>query len=74
MVKSFTLMLQVLAAGNRVMLKPSELAPNTAAELSSMLAEIFTADTVSVTEGGEQVARAFTALPFDHLVFTGSTA
>ena len=63
-----------LAAGNRVMLKPSELAPQTAALLATLMAKEFDASEVAVVTGGVEVGRAFTRLPFDHLVFTGSTA
>lgn len=63
-----------LAAGNRAMLKPSELAPRTAAVLDTLIARHFAPDTVTVVCGGAEVAGAFAALPFDHLVFTGSTA
>lgn len=63
-----------IAAGNHVYLKPSEHTPNTTGFLRSLLAEVFTADRVAVATGGAEVAGAFAALPFDHLVFTGSTA
>ena len=63
-----------IAAGNHVYLKPSEHTPRTSAFLRSLLAEVFPADRVVVAEGGADVAAAFAALPFDHLVFTGSTA
>ena len=63
-----------LAAGNRVMLKPSELTPRTAAVLGELVAARFAADEFSVVQGGPQVAAEFAALPFDHLFFTGSTA
>ena len=62
-----------LAAGNRAMIKPSEFTPETSALLTTMLAEIFPAEKVAVVEGGADVGAAFTALPFDHLLFTGST-
>ncbi|WP_213233867.1 coniferyl aldehyde dehydrogenase [Caballeronia sp. NK8] len=62
-----------LAAGNRVMLKPSELTPRTSEVIRRMLAEIFSADEVAVVLGGPEVGAAFSSLPFDHLVFTGST-
>jgi len=62
-----------LAAGNRAMLKPSELAPATGEVLARMLGESFAAEQVAVVSGDAQVAAAFAALPFDHLVFTGST-
>jgi coniferyl-aldehyde dehydrogenase len=63
-----------LAAGNRVMIKPSELTPHTSAQLAQLLAQFFTPEEVCVVQGDATVASAFSALPFDHLVFTGSTA
>ena len=63
-----------LAAGNRVMLKPSELTPHTSAQLGILLAQFFTPDEVCVVQGDAALASAFSTLPFDHLVFTGSTA
>ena len=62
-----------LAAGNRVMLKPSEHTPATSALLEIVLAELFTPEQVAVVQGDASVGAAFAALPFDHLVFTGST-
>jgi coniferyl-aldehyde dehydrogenase len=55
------------------MIKPSELTPATSALLARILGEIFSPDEVAVVQGDVSVGRAFTALPFDHLVFTGST-
>ncbi|WP_287599036.1 coniferyl aldehyde dehydrogenase [Thermomonas sp.] len=63
-----------IAAGNHVYLKPSEHTPRTSAFLRDLLAEVFPADRVAVAIGGAEVGSAFAALPFDHLVFTGSTA
>src|SRR5262245_52217251 len=63
-----------LAAGNRVMIKMSELAPATGALLTGLVAQSFARDEVCVVNGDADVARAFAALPFDHLLFTGSTA
>jgi coniferyl-aldehyde dehydrogenase len=60
-----------LAAGNRVMLKPSELTPRTADAIAAMLGEIFSEDEVFVASGGPEVGAAFSELPFDHLIFTG---
>jgi coniferyl-aldehyde dehydrogenase len=65
-------MVGALAAGNRVMIKPSELVPQFSALLSRTMAEHFDATEVAVVEGGPAVAQAFAALPFDHLLFTGS--
>jgi coniferyl-aldehyde dehydrogenase len=63
-----------IAAGNHVLLKPSEHAPRTSAFLRRLVGEAFPADRVAVVEGDAEVAAAFAALPLDHLVFTGSTA
>ncbi|MFT3851110.1 MAG: coniferyl aldehyde dehydrogenase [Propionivibrio sp.] len=62
-----------LAAGNRAMLKPSELTPRTSEALRHMLAEAFSEEEVGLVLGGPEVGAAFSALPFDHLLFTGST-
>ncbi len=62
-----------LAAGNRAMLKPSELMPRTSEVIRQMLADAFSEDEVAVVLGGPEVGAAFSALPFDHLFFTGST-
>ncbi|MFZ2507331.1 MAG: coniferyl aldehyde dehydrogenase [Steroidobacteraceae bacterium] len=63
-----------LAAGNRVMLKMSEYTPRFGTLFESLIAATFAADEVMVVNGDAAVARAFAALPFDHLLFTGSTA
>jgi coniferyl-aldehyde dehydrogenase len=62
-----------VAAGNRVMLKPSEYTPATSALMAKVLAEGFAEDQVAVITGGADVGAAFTRLQFDHLFFTGST-
>src|SRR3546814_20849540 len=66
--------MQVLAAGNRAMIKPSEFTERTSLLMKELVSEYFTPDEVVVITGGHEVAAAFTSLPFDHLVFTGSTA
>jgi len=63
-----------IAAGNHAFLKPSEHTPRSTEFLRSLLAEVFPADRVAVASGDAGLAAAFAALPFDHLVFTGSTA
>jgi coniferyl-aldehyde dehydrogenase len=63
-----------IAAGNHVYLKPSEHTPRTSLFLRELLHAVFPADRVAVATGGADVGAAFAALPFDHLVFTGSTA
>ncbi len=67
-------LLFAIAAGNRVLIKPSELTPRTSDAIARMIAEVFPADVVSVVEGGPEVGVAFSKLPFDHIFFTGSTA
>ncbi|QCI98294.1 coniferyl aldehyde dehydrogenase [Agrobacterium larrymoorei] len=62
-----------LAAGNRAMLKPSELTPRTSQLMKDMLAAIFPEEKVSVVLGDAEVGAEFSGLPFDHLFFTGST-
>lgn len=64
----------VLAAGNRAMLKPSELTPRLSDLLQRRIAAAFAEDEVAVVTGDAETGKAFSALPFDHLVFTGSTA
>jgi coniferyl-aldehyde dehydrogenase len=63
-----------LAAGNRALLKPSELTPAFSQALAESIAKTFAVDEVSVVTGDASVGKQFAALPFDHLVFTGSTA
>ncbi|MDD1782787.1 coniferyl aldehyde dehydrogenase [Enterovibrio sp. ZSDZ35] len=62
-----------IAAGNRAMIKVSEFTPHTNAVLTHLLADVFAADKVSVVQGETDIAQAFSSLPFDHLLFTGST-
>ncbi len=62
---------QALAAGNRVMIKMSEFTPNANQALRKIVTEI--SDHIVVVEGEADVGAAFSALPFDHLIFTGST-
>jgi coniferyl-aldehyde dehydrogenase len=62
-----------LAAGNRVMIKPSELVPRFSALLREVVAAKFDATEMVVTGIEDELAPAFAALPFDHLLFTGST-
>jgi coniferyl-aldehyde dehydrogenase len=62
-----------LAAGNRVMLKPSELTPRTSGLMAELIGKAFAPDEVCVVQGDGDFAAAFSSLPFDHLFFTGST-
>jgi coniferyl-aldehyde dehydrogenase len=65
--------LGALAAGNRVMIKPSELVPRFSSALREVIAAKFDATEMLVTGIDDHIAQAFAALPFDHLMFTGST-
>ena len=64
----------VLAAGNRAMIKPSEFTPVTSALLKEVLEAAFDRAEVAVVTGGSEAGKAFSELPFDHLVFTGGTS
>jgi acyl-CoA reductase-like NAD-dependent aldehyde dehydrogenase len=63
-----------LASGNRAMLKPSELVPETAAVMRDLVSRLFSEDQVTVVTGGSgpELGELFSSLAFDHLVFTGS--
>ncbi|MDN8618585.1 coniferyl aldehyde dehydrogenase [Variovorax ginsengisoli] len=65
-------LIAALAAGNRAMVKVSEFTPRTTALLRTMLSGCFAEDEVAVFGGAVEAAQAFNALPFNHLVFTGS--
>ena len=66
-------MVAALAAGNRVMVKMSELTPTFSALFQRLCNQAFKADEVCIVTGGAEVAAAFSTLPFNHLLFTGST-
>ena len=63
-----------LAAGNRAYIKMSELTPRTGKLFADLVKTYFPHDEVMVVNGEADVAQAFSSLPFDHLLFTGSTA
>jgi coniferyl-aldehyde dehydrogenase len=63
----------ILAAGNRCLIKPSELTPATADLMQRRVAKYYEPSEVAVVTGGPELAQAFARLPFDHLLFTGST-
>ncbi|MGY3266540.1 aldehyde dehydrogenase family protein [Lysobacter sp. HA35] len=67
-------LVSAIAAGNHVYLKPSEHTPRTSEWLRDLLAAVFSDDRVAVALGAADVGGAFASLPFDHLLFTGSTA
>ena len=64
----------IFAAGNTAMLKPSELTPKTSELLAELVPHYFEAHEFVVVLGDAEVGQAFSALPFDHLVFTGSSS
>jgi coniferyl-aldehyde dehydrogenase len=66
-------LVDALAAGNCVIVKPSEITPRSAEMIREIVAAVFPSDYVTCVTGGPEVASAFAALPFDHLFFTGST-
>ncbi|HYV39786.1 MAG TPA: coniferyl aldehyde dehydrogenase [Gemmataceae bacterium] len=63
-----------VAAGNRAMLKISEFTPTFGQLFAELIAGSFSSDQIAVVNGGVDVARAFAAKPFDHLLFTGGGA
>jgi coniferyl-aldehyde dehydrogenase len=67
-------LIAALAAGNRVMLKPSELTPRCAEFIAELLAGLFPSEKVATVLGGPDIGAAFARLPFDHLFYTGSTS
>ena len=70
---SITPVAGALAAGNRVMLKPSEFTPETSKLLAQLASECFEIEEFMVFEGGVETGKAFAELPFDHLLFSGAT-
>lgn len=70
----FAPMSGALAAGNRVMVKPSEFTPATSEVLKTMMADAYDPKEVVVLTGGPEVGQAFSNLPLDHLLFTGATS
>ena len=70
----FSPLASVLAAGNRAILKPSDVVPRTAELVARLFAEHLDPLEIGVVTGDVELAEAFSAQPFDHLVYTGSTA
>ncbi len=68
----FTPLAGILAAGNRVMIKPSEFTEQTSSLMQKMFAEAFDPEEATVITGGPETGAAFTKLPFDHIIFTGA--
>jgi coniferyl-aldehyde dehydrogenase len=71
---AFACLAGALAAGNRVMIKPSEFTPQTSELMARMIRSVFAEDEVAVITGGAEVGQAFCGQPFDHLMFTGASS
>lgn len=69
----FSPLADVLAAGNRAMIKPSEFTPATAELMKKLFAQYFEPSEITVCTGGPEVGAAFSSLQFDHVIFTGAT-
>jgi len=67
-------LIEMLAAGNRVVIKPSDYTPACAELLREMVHATFDRDRVDVVVGGLELAQAFTRVRWDHLLYTGSPA
>ncbi|MDJ0655784.1 MAG: aldehyde dehydrogenase family protein [Xanthomonadales bacterium] len=65
-------LVSAVAAGNSVMLKPSEFTPNVAEYISGLVGSVFDDSEVAVIEGGIEASQVLLDLPFDHVFFTGS--
>ncbi len=66
-------LITALASGNRAMIKMSEFTPNTNKVFRQIITNCFTESEVAVIEGEADVAAKFSEIPFDHMLFTGST-
>ena len=71
---TFGPMIWSIAAGNTVIIKPSEMTPNMSAVIADIVERAFRPEEVSLFQGEADVASYLTALPFDHIFFTGSPA
>jgi len=67
-------LVSAIAAGNTVILKPSEMTPHCAALMAELLGEVFDEDQVAVVQGAVGTSQHLLSLPFDHIFFTGSPA
>ena len=70
---AFLPVINIFAAGNVCMLKPSELTPKTSALMARLVAQFFDETELTVLLGGPETGAAFASLPFDHLIYTGGT-
>ncbi|SFI00355.1 aldehyde dehydrogenase (NAD+) [Collimonas sp. OK307] len=67
-------LISALAAGNAVIIKPSEMTPHASAVIGQIIRSVFAEDEVALIDGDAPVAQALLELPFDHIFFTGSPA
>lgn len=65
---------EVLAAGNRCIIKPSEFTPSVSEVMALLVREAWDEKEVAIFPGGPETGAAFTSLPFDHMIFTGATS
>jgi aldehyde dehydrogenase (NAD+) len=65
-------LVSALAAGNTAVIKPSEMTPHTSALIAVMASQLFDENLVAVVQGDAEASKKLTALPFDHIFFTGS--
>ena len=71
---AFSPMASIFAAGNRVILKPSEFTPHSSMLMKELLAKYYSEEEVAVVTGGAKTGEIFCRMPFDHLIFTGGTS
>jgi len=71
---TFGPMADIIAAGNRVMIKPSEFTPAVSQVMADIVKDAWDEKEVAIFPGGPEVGAAFSALPFDHILFTGATS
>ncbi|MEO1100276.1 MAG: coniferyl aldehyde dehydrogenase [Pseudomonadota bacterium] len=71
---TFTPLAGIFAAGNRCMIKPSEFTERTSEVMKRIFETAYSEEEVAVITGGPDIGAAFTALPFDHILFTGATS
>ena len=71
---TFGPLVSAIAAGNTVILKPSEMTPNASKVMSEIVKEVFSEDEVLLIEGDAETAQELLRLPFNHIFFTGSPA
>jgi coniferyl-aldehyde dehydrogenase len=71
---TFAPLANVFAAGNRAMIKPSEFTEATSELMKTLIADYYSEEEVAVVTGGPEIGAAFSALAFDHLIFTGATS